>query len=214
MHQENARILLFACNQWCFPGKYILRPESGHDWKNTATSLHWIWVGWVHRNSVCGRHLPNPMGSKCQGTRFELSWYRTSCCNNLLQRISPVIGGCWRQLDLIICLVLPGLRRVQMFFAQWFGTISTYTPPTADPFQYIWSLSHTKNVQKPDRTPSQKQVTTYADDRLVFYATAHCHADEDVVLGGTIQLGWESAQIWCQTRHLDFRWSENSKQSL
>ena len=60
----------------------------------------------------------NPMGSKCQGTRFEISWYRTSCCNNLLQRISPVIGGCWRQLDLIICLVLPGLRRVQMFFAQ------------------------------------------------------------------------------------------------
>ena len=48
MHQENARILLSACNPWCFPGKYILRPESGHDWKNTATSLHWIWVGWVH----------------------------------------------------------------------------------------------------------------------------------------------------------------------
>jgi hypothetical protein len=178
-------------------------------------STTWIWDGCPAIQFVADSQ--NPMGSKCQGTRFEISWYRTSCRKNLLPTKNQPSGG--RMLETTRSDHMPGIawsyvRRVQMFFAQWFGTISTYTPPTADPFQYIWSLSHTKNVQKPDRTPSQKQVTTYADDRLVFYATALCHADEDVVLGGTIQLGWESAQIWCQTRHLDFRWIENSKQSL
>ena len=82
-------------------------------------STTWIWDGCPAIQFVADSQ--NPMGSKCQGTRFEISWYRTSCRKNLLPTKNQPSG--WRMLETTRSDHMPGIawsyvRRVQMFFAR------------------------------------------------------------------------------------------------
>lgn len=118
-------------------------------------STTWIWVGWVPTMDSVADISQNPIRGKCQGTRFEISWHRTSCRNNLLPTTNQPSG--WSMLETTRSDHMPGIAWVicttspDVLGSMIWNNIHIH--PTTDPFQYLWSLSHTKKVQKPDPHP-------------------------------------------------------------